>query len=106
MSPAASRPLEVRVLSAGQESVVVLAGELDIATATLVAHEIAPLVAEATELVIDVSALSFADATGLSALYGPARELRARGGRLVLRHPTRMVRKVIDLLRLEEFEIE
>lgn len=99
-------PLEVRVVARGRAPVVELIGELDIATADTVRQTIAPLVREADELVIEATALAFADATGLSALMPAARELRSRNGRLVLRNPTRLVRRVIDLLSLDEFELD
>lgn len=104
--PAGPAPLEVRVVARGRTPVVALSGELDIATAEAVRHAVAPLLHDADELVVDATELVFADATGLSVLLGPARELKARNGRLVIRTPTRIVRRVINLLALEDLEIE
>ena len=104
--PAGPGPLEVRVVARGRTPVIALSGELDIATAEAVRHAVAPLLHDADELVVDATELVFADATGLSALLGPAHELKARNGRLVIRNPTRIVRRVLDLLDLDDFAIE
>lgn len=96
----------MRVVARGRAPVVELVGELDIASAETVRQTVMPLVAEADELIVDATALVFADATGLSALMPAAHELRNRNGRLVLRNPTRLVRRVIDLLSLDEFDLD
>ena len=53
------------------------------------------------ELVIDLARLSFIDVSGLNVLVLAARRARAAGGSLVLRSPSRHVRRLLDVLRLD-----
>jgi len=90
---------------AGQEVHVALRGELDLATARVLHACLAPIVQEQpapARVVLDVSALSFVDASGISALLTAQRGLAARGGQVVLRKPSRLVRRVLKVLDLEQ----
>lgn len=78
-------------------TVVVLHGELDIATAAIAGHVIDKLQAPA-DLVLDVSDLTFIDSSGLAVLLGA----RNRGFNLRLRRPTLIVRALIAATGLTE----
>lgn len=85
--------------------VVALSGELDLATADTLRSCLGPLVQGASapdRLVLDLSDLSFVDASGISALLVVQRALDSRGGTLVLRSPSRLVRRVMKVLELEQ----
>ena len=53
------------------------------------------------EVVIDLARLSFIDVSGLNVLVLSSRRARAAGGTLVLRSPSRHVRRLLDVLRLD-----
>src|SRR6202012_3732330 len=85
--------------------VVQVKGEVDVATSADLADTIARAVERAAagkvELVIDLARLSFIDVSGLNVLVRAARRARADGGTLVLRSPSRHVRRLLGVLRLE-----
>jgi anti-anti-sigma factor len=80
-------------------------GEVDVATSADLADRLARAMdgeAEGrVELVIDLARLSFIDVSGLNVLVLAARRARAGGGTLVLRSPSRHVRRLLDVLRLD-----
>jgi anti-sigma B factor antagonist len=83
--------------------VVSLAGEMDIASAPELARALEALGgANATAVVIDLSALTFIDSSGISVLATAARDARARGGELVVAAPEGDVRRVFEIVRLAE----
>lgn len=99
--------LRVAVSRDGATAVVRLRGELDLATAgqlegrlrdLLGRHRVDPV----SELVIDTAGLFFVDVSGLRVMVVVQRQLAARGGRLVLRRPSRQVRRLLDLLDLAD----
>jgi anti-sigma B factor antagonist len=85
--------------------VVQVKGEVDVATSTDLADAIARAVERAAEgrveLVVDLAQLSFIDVSGLNVLLLAARRARADGGTLVLRSPSRHVRRLLGVLRLD-----
>jgi len=90
--------LEIRVSGRGNDHVVALAGELDIADATRLRDQ---LVSGAHSTVtVDLADLSFIDAAGLSALVSARRVLTDAGHTLRLRHPRPQVRRVFALVDL------
>lgn len=103
--PATGGPvLDSRVSREGTTVVVALSGELDLATAPRLRSCLAPIVTAQTapmQLVLDLSELRFLDASGISALLTVQRALAARGGRLALRSPSRLVRRVVKVLDLD-----
>jgi anti-anti-sigma factor len=84
--------------------IVQVKGEVDVATSADLADRIARAVdgeAEGrVELIVDLARLSFIDVSGLNVLVLAARRARAAGGSLVLRSPSRHVRRLLDVLRL------
>ena len=84
---------------------VALSGELDLATADTLRSCLAPLVqgpSSPERLVLDLRDLTFLDASGISSLLVVQRALDSQGGRLVLRSPSRLVRRVVKVLDLEQ----
>lgn len=65
-----------------RRGVLRVAGELDLATAPLLARELDLAGAGRTDLVLDLSALAFCDVVGLTSVEQAARRLRDRGCRL------------------------
>jgi anti-sigma B factor antagonist len=85
--------------------VVQVKGEVDVATSAHLADTIECALQRAAdrkvELVVDLARLSFIDVSGLNVLVLAARRARADGGTLVLRSPSRHVRRLLDVLSLD-----
>ncbi|MFI5040609.1 MAG: STAS domain-containing protein [Acidimicrobiales bacterium] len=99
--------LKVEVGAEGDETVIGLAGELDLATAPELWAAIDEAIAAGrTHLVLDLRDLSFVDSTGLGVFVRAGKDLRAADGGLALRSPGERVAKLLEITRLEEvFEI-
>jgi anti-anti-sigma factor len=78
----------------------VLTGELDMASTDLVAEATAALDQGTGDAVFELDQLSFIDSSGILAVSKAAE--RVRDGKLILRHPTDAVRRVLDLVGLTE----
>ncbi len=105
MSFADAPPLRVSVDIDGPVAVVQLAGELDLATADDLRARLDVLLGRGSaiqRLVVDVAALDFVDVTGLAALLDTRRDLVARHGKMSLRRPRPMMRRMLSLLDLED----
>lgn len=102
--PASSPDLVVTVSSEPSRTVVCLAGELDLSSAPGLEAALAPTLAGPVEdrVVVDLSELTFADVAGLTALLSTQRVLAQRGTVLELRSPRPIVRRIVDLLGLQD----
>lgn len=77
---------------------VTVGGELDLATKPALLGELRSAVAEgATEIVVDISGLSFVDSSGVGAFL----EARQLGASVLLRNPTGRVRKLLELVLID-----
>jgi anti-sigma B factor antagonist len=86
---------------AGEPVVLVISGELDIATCPALRRAIGSVLeAGHADLVIDVGAVEFIDARGISVLVRAAEDAWKAGGRLVLREPSATMRRLLRLLHL------
>ena len=97
--------LVTRTTRRGRVADVALRGELDLSTAPTLRGCLAGLLQEEPppeKVVLDLSELSFVDASGISALLSAQQALRSRGGSVVLRSPSRLVRRVVKVLDLEQ----
>lgn len=80
------------------ERIIRLSGEID--SAVVAAYEQSPTALTDRShpaQVIDASAVTFLDGRGLRFLVRRTRASTCAGGRLVLRRPARIVRRVVDL---------
>ena len=94
--------LRTTVQRSGRSVVLCAYGELDLATAPALRRALAAAVdEEAVDLVVDLSGVTFVDASGLAPLLQAAQALQASGGELRLASPTRMLRRMLVLLDLE-----
>jgi len=83
--------------------VVALGGELDIATGPVLDAGLRAALSGAavpTRLVLDLTALEFADVAGIGVLLRHERALASAGGTLELREPSAMVRRMVAVLDL------
>jgi len=87
-------------------TVIHVAGELDVATSGLLAAAVARAMeagnAGRADLVVDLAHVRFIDASGVNVLIRAASRARGADGTLVLRSPSRAVRRMLDVLRLRE----
>jgi anti-sigma B factor antagonist len=96
--------VEFSVTSAERDSrtVVTVVGDLDVHTAPTLQQHLGPLTAvQGASLVIDLSAVSFIDSTGLGILVGALKHVREVGGRLDVVVTSPRVIKVFTLTGLD-----
>ncbi len=94
--------MEIRPIDHPLGVVVTLAGELDLASASLLQKELDGITRGGGAVVIDLSRLRFIDSSGLHVLLRAERQLRASGGQLVLVHGPRAVRRVFEVTGLDQ----
>ena len=83
--------------------IAVLSGELDIASAPALREQLLGLLTPAaSRLIIDLSAVSYADAGGLAVLVGTGRRAGLLGGHLRLAAPPPEVARVLSLTGLDQ----
>jgi anti-sigma B factor antagonist len=91
------------------ECVLSVAGELDVATSPALRDAFTKLLDgdDLDDVVLDASGLSFVDSSGLAVLLLGAREWPAHGRRLVLRDPSPMLSRLLDLAGVRRaFDVE
>ncbi|MET9952460.1 STAS domain-containing protein [Streptomyces sp. NPDC006339] len=92
--------IEVEVWDA-VTAILTVGGEMDVETATFVHHHIAnQFLHGRRHLVLDLSALTFMDSSGLNVVIKGAREARERGGDLHLVAPMPAVRRLLEITGL------
>ena len=84
-----------------QNSVVTVAGEIDLATAGDMEKGVLDAEAAGSPLVIDLREVTFIDSTGISVLVGAAARSEERGQRCTVRAVQPMMRRVFRLMALE-----
>jgi anti-anti-sigma factor len=82
----------------GSNSAIVrLRGELDIASAGAARRALEQLDTGIQQIVLDLSHITFCDAAGVRFLLTAQRQARTAGRELVVRHPSRPVRRVLTI---------
>jgi anti-anti-sigma factor len=103
--PAASTGRAALTVSArSQDGYVIgtLSGELDLSGAPVLREQLLDMLGPATRrLVIDLAAVSFADASGLAVLVGTGRRAAQLGGSMCLAAPTPAVSQVLQITGLD-----
>jgi anti-anti-sigma factor len=83
------------------KAVVRVSGDVDLVSC----HDLRRALDEALEAsphtVVDFTELSFIDSSGLSVLVEAHKHARDRGGVFVVRNPTPMLRRLLDITRLD-----
>src|SRR5713101_6228659 len=80
----------------GGYAIAALSGELGIASAPALREQLLSLLRSASHLIIDLSAVEHADASGLAVLVGSGRRARLLGGSLRLAAPSPEVARVLS----------
>jgi len=88
----------------GPEVVIMLRGELDLATAPMLSDALFSAIREGRRrIVIDLAGLTFMDASGVHAIAVARRAQLEGAGELVLRRPEANVRRLLDILDLDHW---
>lgn len=95
--------MQVEVRTVGERTVVQLAGDVDVATTDRLREQVALLISEGrSDLVVDLTDVTFLDSTGLGLLVGTLKRVRLAGGDLALVVPTEAQLKVFRLTGLDQ----
>jgi anti-sigma B factor antagonist len=102
------RPFSVAVTEQAEGAIVRVAGEVDIVTAPVLHRHLESVIAASRPtVVIDLSDTTFLDARGVGVLVATRKQIVRYGGRLVVRHPPPLVRRVLELAeQADRLEIE
>ncbi|MBO3083425.1 anti-sigma factor antagonist [Cellulomonas sp. zg-ZUI188] len=95
--------MDVRVTTrdVGAQTVVEVAGEIDVSTADVLRDRLTELLdRDRTDLVIDLREVRFMDSTGLGLLVGTLKKVRLAGGRLQLVIDSERLLKVFRITAL------
>jgi anti-sigma B factor antagonist len=96
-------PLRIDYHASESRAVLVIDGELDLVTAPQLAARATTAIDDgAHDVIIDISALTFCDSSGLSIFVRIANRLRAHSGSLALVGPSSLVRRVLEVSGLDE----
>ncbi|MCC2335534.1 STAS domain-containing protein [Cellulomonas sp. zg-Y766] len=95
--------VQVSVEDVGTRAVVHVAGEIDVSSAVRLRERLSLLIAEQhTDLVVDLTGVTFMDSTGLGLLVGTLKRVRIAGGRLVLVVASERLLKVFRITGLTQ----
>ena len=108
MSRAEGRPFGVTVTEQAEGVLVQVAGEVDLVTApVLQRHLDSALDGRRPMVVIDLAETTFLDARGVAVLVRARKRVVQDGGRLVIRRPPPLVRRVLELAdQLDRVDVE
>src|SRR5689334_7678156 len=87
---------------AGGVDVVTLRGELDFASGEPLSSAFADLTPGPRQVVVDLTELDFIDSSGVKMIVAAARAVEDAGGTFVLAAPRPTVRRVFEILHLED----
>ncbi|MFI7499174.1 STAS domain-containing protein [Streptomyces sp. NPDC049687] len=82
----------------GTRALITLAGEIDLVTAPLVSEALAECLRDGSRRVdVDLTAVTFCDASGLNAFLRASRFATDAGRTLRLHHPSRSMTRIIEI---------
>jgi anti-sigma B factor antagonist len=92
------RPFNVTLTEQAEGVVVRVFGEVDIVTAPVLQRHLESAIGSGRPtVVIDLAETTFLDARGVGALVNARKRVTAAGGRMVIRRPPALVRRVLEL---------
>ena len=102
------RPFNVTLTEQSEGVVVRVFGEVDIVTAPVLKRHLDSAIASGRPtIVIDLAETTFLDARGVGVLVGARTRISRAGGRLILRRPPPLVRRVLEVAdQLDRIPIE
>jgi anti-sigma B factor antagonist len=95
-------PLKLERYGTPSQPVIVVHGEIDVATSPILRSELASVLAQQPSgLTLDLRDVGFVDSSGLGVMVGALKRLRETGGAsFTIAHPQDAVRKVFDITGL------
>lgn len=99
---AAERPFSVALHALDQQVTVVASGEIDVATASEFEACIDEALTTGAPVLIDLSAVTFVDSTGLRVIVGAAERSRGADGSLRLLDPSSTVMRTLTVTHLDD----
>ena len=93
--------MEYEIAQDGEQLVVTLAGEVDVASADELAWVLQEAELRSLDVVLDLQKVAFLDSTALGAVVGSTRRLRDRGGDLKLIVTNPHVLRVLRITNLD-----
>ena len=87
--------------TAGGDVVVTVRGEVDLVSSPELRRVLDEALTSSPRVQVDLAGLTFIDSSGLSALVEAHRKAREAGGALVLLNPTSMLRRLLDITKLD-----
>ena len=94
-------PLAIGVEPGEAATLVVLRGDLDLATAPELRECLVEIIDEGARIVVDLEAVDFLDSAGLGILVGGLKRARSAGGELELVCSSRDVLKPLEITGLD-----
>lgn len=95
--PPAPYLLQVAISRDADRVTIVLTGEVDISTLSLVYDEITDIIGDLkADLIIDMERVTFLDSYGLAFLVTTDTRMKSQGARLVIFAPTPEIRRLLD----------
>lgn len=93
---------ELEIRREHDHAVVALRGEIDLQASVPLAEALEQASAFHPRVVVDLAGVRFLDASAIGTLAGVHRQLRGRGGDLVLHRPSDFVRRLLDVSGLAD----
>ena len=95
-----------KVVESADGTVIYVHGEIDLLTAGRLRDVIEPHLGPRQTIVLDLSGVRFMDSSCLTVLVRARGSLTEDGGSLVLRNPSEMARRVLDITGIEFILLE
>lgn len=95
--------MEISTSNEGEVRVVTLKGDLDVYATAAVESALTEALSGAKTVVVDISAVPFADSSGIGGLIGVYKKAKAAGREVRLRKPTPIVSEILTITRMKRF---
>ena len=93
----------LQVRRAGARTIVSVTGDLDVLTAPRLRDRLVDVIdGGASDVLVDLTPCEFIDSSGLSSLVTALKRMRAAGGELALVCPSGNVRRLIEVVALDQ----
>ena len=107
LQPSSAELLQWSVSFAERETIVALEGEIDLASAERLTPVLADVVAaHPAKIAIDLTNVTFLDSTGIRQIMIAANAASEIGCGLVVRHPTAMIERTLEICGLHDLLVE
>ncbi len=95
-------PLECALHENQGTTIVVLSGEVDLATISILRNALSRAVEKGRPVILEISRLQYIDSTGLSELLNQHRRAQTQQQHFVLAGPSRLLSKLLQITHLSE----